>query len=195
MTGRRTVGILGVAALLVLGSGCGKVAEKAAEKATEKAIEDQTGGDAKVDLDSGKVKVDDGRGGTMEVDGNGNLEVTDKDGNTSVSSGDGTGLPAGWPEELDPPEGTKIITASSTDGALSVSGTLDASVREVLDGLKAQLTGAGYEISGDNFGEASGTSYGNITATGDDYVVSATVGDGGASTDGTFVTISLDPRG
>ena len=108
-----------LAAALVLGtSACGaaadKVSEKAAEKITEKAIEDQTGGNADVDISDGGVKISDGQGGTYEVDANGNVSGSSGDG--SYQMGEGAELPEGWPSSLAPPSGADIISAITSDG-------------------------------------------------------------------------------
>ncbi|QXC61980.1 hypothetical protein KSP35_03935 [Aquihabitans sp. G128] len=196
MSAKRIIGTFGAAALLVLGSGCGKVAEKAAEKATEKAIEDQSGGDAKVDIDGGKVKVSDGDGNTYETGDDGSVKISGDDGSTSFTSGEGTELPKGWPDDLAPPKGTKIETATESDGSLTVSGSLDAPVKAVYDGIKAQLQDGGYELTGDTYTSAEGSGYGSLTATKGQKDVSVSVTGGGSDgSDGSVVIMSVIPKG
>jgi len=195
MTGKRIVGTLGVAALLVLGaSGCGKVAEKATEKVTEKAIEDQTGGKAKVDLGNGKVKVKDGSGNSYETDQDGNVKIKSDDGSTSFTSGDGTKLPDGWPKDLEPPKGTTIETATATEGALTVSGSLAAPVKDVYDGLKAQLADGGYELTADSYNTSDGIGSAALTATKGKKDVSVSITEGSDGAKSATVIISVIPQ-
>lgn len=194
MDTKRIVGGLSVAALLLLGSGCGKLAEKAVEKGTEKAIEDQTGGDADFDLDSGKVKVSDGEGGSFEVDGDGNVKVEGRDGETSIDTGDGAKVPADWPEALLPPEGAKILSATSSTAAgselLSVTAELDATVDEAYEGFKQQLIDAGFDITNDSNGDANGAAYANLIASDGTNDVVASFGDNSGTT---AANISITP--
>ncbi len=192
MDTRRTAAGLIAAALLLGTSACGaaadKVSEKAGEKLAEKAIEDQTGGNADVDISDGGVKISDGEGGTYEVDADGNVSGSSGDGSYQV--GEGTELPDGWPSELDPPSGAEIVSAITSTGSMTVVAQIDAPIRDTYDALKGQLADAGYELSNDSFTSADSGDFAGLSATGADYevAVSITAGDGGS---GSLVTMNL----
>lgn len=183
-----------VAAALVLGlSACGAVADKASEtageKLAEKAIEDQTGGSADVDISDGGVKISDGEGGTYEVDADGNVSGSSGDGNYQM--GEGTELPEGWPAELAPPSGAEIVSAISSGDSQSVVANIDAPIRDVYEGLKGQLTDAGYDVSSDNYTSSDGGDFAALSATGTDYEVVVTLSTDGAGGSGTVATMNL----
>lgn len=186
----------GILAAVLLTGGCSKIADKAAEKATEKAIESKTGD--KVDINGGKVKVKDGNGNTVEIDKNG-VKTSGKDGSSSATYGDGATLPEGFPDELAPPKGTKL-TASSTQTSSTggkqfyVMGQLDGKVKDVYDGLKSQLTDAGYTIDTDNFLNSSTGDLGTLAASNKKYKVNASVIANTDSAGGTVVTMTVEPQ-
>lgn len=197
MTPRTIAAGVGLAASLFLVAGCGAAVDKVAEKATEKAIENESGGKVDIDTDSGKVKVKTDKG-TYESDGNGNVKISGEDGNTNFTAGDGTKLPEDWPDELAPPDGTKLISASTSESGgkqvMTVMGEIDAPVKDVYDGLKDQLEGAGFEFSADSFGTAGGGSYGALAGKSDQWEVNASITSSGS--DGkTTVSMSLTPVG
>lgn len=149
-------GLVGLA-LVVGASGCGKVSEKIAEEAVER------------NSDCENVDIDASGGGFS-----GNCGGVDVDGNLS---GDAE-LPDGWPSELAPPEGLQIVAATATDTptrTLSVTGSLDGEVAAVYEGIKTQLTEAGYTIDSDSLTDAGSGQSGALTATGPEYTASVVV--------------------
>ncbi|MFN8019484.1 MAG: hypothetical protein U0P45_15380 [Acidimicrobiales bacterium] len=154
----RKVAALGLAGVLVLvGTGCGKAAEKVQEKALEKS--------------TGAKDVD--------INKDGDVTVKDKDGNTfQVGNAD---LPSDWPEDLKPPSSVKLAGAqtSTTNGkkSLIVSGETSDSFDDIYRGIKSQLEAAGYEITNDtNTSGASGNGA-IISATGSDWNAQITIGE------------------
>ena len=178
----RKVAAAGLAIGLVLvGAGCGGGSE-AGDKLAEKILEENGGGDVDINSDEGSYKF------------------TDENGNTFEGSVDGEGasLPDGWPSDLAPPDGVKIVTASSNavDGKATMSVLAEAggTVEEWATGLKSQLTDAGYTIDNDTSTSGSDGSYAGLSASGD-YDVFASVSDG--SDEGTVtITVTLsEPAG
>lgn len=76
--------------MLVLVTGCDKIAEKIGQKAGEKAVEGASGGEVKVDTSGGQVTVTDKKTGTTSV------------------GGDNVALPAGWPANVPVYPGARI---------------------------------------------------------------------------------------
>ena len=193
MITKRAATALIAAALLAGTTACGaaadKVSEKAGEKIAEKAIEDQTGGNADVDISDGGVKVSDGEGGSYEVDADGNVSGSSGDG--SYEMGEGTKLPDGWPKDLEPPSGAKLVSAITTGDTMSVVANVDGPIRDVYEAVKGQLTDAGYDLSNDSYTSAGGGDFAALSGKGDDYeaVVTLTTDTSGGS--GTVVTMSL----
>ena len=153
----RKLAVVGIAgALVFVGTGCGKAAEKVQEKAAEEA--------------TGAKDVD--------INKNGDVTVKDKDGNTiQVGSAD---LPKDWPDDLKPPSGVKLVAASTstTNGkqTMIVNGETDDSFDDIYAGIKQQLTDAGFEITNDTNTSGSSGSGAIITATGDGLSAQVTVG-------------------
>jgi len=142
---RRGVVASGLAmALLVGGAGCGKVAEKAAEKAIEHSGECDD-----VDIKDGGVS------GTCGDE-------------TFDADLDGASLPADWPAELALPAGAKIILSNSSDTppSANVTAGLDGEINAVYDGIKTQLTEAGYTIDSDSLAQSGSGLAGSLAATG-----------------------------
>lgn len=194
MDKRAFAGAVAVAAVLVTG-GCSKVADKAADKAAEKAIESASGGKAKVD--DGKVTVEDGKGNKVEIDENG-VKTSGKDGTSSATYGDDAKLPDGWPKELAPPKGTKIVASSSTESAggkqMLVTGLIEGDVKDVYQGLLDQIQGAGYSIDSKNYLESSTGDLGTVQASNNDDTVTASVAAATGSDSGkTSVTMTVTP--
>jgi hypothetical protein len=182
------------AIIVILGtSACGAVADKAGEtageKLAEKAIENQSGGNADVDISDGGVKITDGEGGTYEVDADGNISGSSGDGDYQI--GAGADLPDGWPEALNPPAGAEIISAITSGDSMSVVAKIDGSIRDVYDALKGQLGDAGYEISSDSFTAADSGDFATMSATGADFEVMVNIASGSAGEAGTVATMSL----
>lgn len=164
---KRTVMAGGLAlALVVSGSACGKVAEKVAEKATGCEDIDAAGEEIGAECD----------GVSSKVDSDGNASVTDEDGNSFDVSADGTGeLPEGWPANLAPPEGTRIISSTVSSGNLSLTAGIDGDVTAVYEGIKSQLEGAGYTIEADTVTSAGTGDVASVTASGPDVDASVSV--------------------
>ncbi len=111
--------------LLVLVSGCDKIAEKLGQKVGEKAVEGASGGDVKVDTSSGSVSV------------------TDKKTGTTSTGGDNVKLPAGWPSNVPLYPGARIghaMVSGSTKSVTLVTKDPPAKVAEFYkkSGLKLE---------------------------------------------------------
>lgn len=183
-----------VASVVVLSSAaCGSVAEKAGEKASEKiaekAIEDQSGGNADVDISDGGVKISDGEGGTYEVDADGNVSGSSGDGSYQI--GEGTALPEGWPQSLDPPAGSEIVSAITSGDTMSVVVNIDAPIREVYEALKGQLDDAGYELSNDTYSSSDGGDFASLSGTSSTFDAVITLATDAAGGSGTVATMNL----
>ena len=118
------------------------------------------------------------------------------DGNTN-SSASGQSLPDGFPSALAPPSGAKITSGNKlvTNGKSSyiVAATLSGSVEQVYAGLKSQITGAGYTVSGDSLMTNNGEAFGIIGASNSTYELSATVGKSSTGS-GTDVAMTLTQK-
>jgi hypothetical protein len=157
--GRRVAAF--VVGTILIASACGN----ASESGIEKLIEEQSGGDVDVDLDSDggfSVQTEDG---SMTIDENGNFVVTDENGETitgqanddeggfSVESEDGefttgatTELPDEWPQDVPEPDGLAISSATVIGGgealSVTVSGTVEGS--EFVDSYGSALESTGF---------------------------------------------------
>lgn len=144
--------------VLVIGaSGCGKITEKVAEEAVER------------NSDCKNVDIDSSGGGFSGTCGG-----TDLSGNLS---GEGD-LPDGFPAELAPPEGFAITASQGDPGppqTFNVVGSLDGDVATVYEGIKAQLTEAGYTIDAEDLSDVGGGQTGTLAASGPDFVAGVTV--------------------
>jgi hypothetical protein len=130
---RTTLGVAVLGAALVLGTGCGAVADKATERATEEATEEALGGDAQVD-----------------VDDDGNVQIESEDGSASYGTGE---LPDDWPDDIPMPDDTEITAAISSDGTSNISGTSSLSPEEV----DAHFADLGWESTSESNAELGGT--------------------------------------
>lgn len=123
--------------ILIL-SGCGKSVSKiVGEKAAEKIIENQTGGQAKVDINNGNVKV---------VSNEGNFET-----------GSDVKLPADFPSDVYVIDG-KIIAAMSNQANKGFTLSIDAaiSLEEASSIYQEKLKADGWRITGTmNYGDSS----------------------------------------
>jgi hypothetical protein len=120
-------------------TGCGQnVSQTASEKATEKIIEQQTGGQAKVDINKD------------------NLKVESKDGNIEV--GQNVKLPEGFPKDVYVIAGN-IISAFSepTKENYTVSIEINKDLNEVAALYQEKLKADGWQITGN-------MSYGDVTS-------------------------------
>ncbi|WP_426572854.1 hypothetical protein [Aquihabitans sp. McL0605] len=121
-----------VVALPLAASACGGGSDAATPASTTTTIA------GKVD-----VKTDDGKS---------SVEYTDKDGNTTTYGADAS-LPEGWPQDLAPPATVRLVSSSSADTGgkkqLFVTGESTAPFDQLHDGIKAQLTAAGFDITND----------------------------------------------
>ena len=165
-----------LAALLVV-AGVGCSGSDAAEKLTEKAIEEASGSQ------------------DVDIDADGNVKVTDEDGNTT-EFGTSAELPEEWPSDLAPPDSVNILASNTTttDGKqeLYVTAESSDSVADLYDGLKAQLTEAGYEITSDTVSDTGdGGSYASLSAEGAEFTASVSLASDGSGT--TSVLFNLVP--
>lgn len=195
--GRRLV-VMAFAVVLVA-NGCGKVAEKAGERIAEKAT-----GCKNIDVsDKGaKASCD---GNSVNVDNDGNVSTKDKDGN-ETTFGVGAELPADWPAELAPPDGTKILTTSttSTNGKKSwlVVAAVPGDVESVSEGIKDQLAAAGFGAVNSSTNDTNGIKISTLNGQSDSLDVAVLIGDSLAVTAGkgeipsgsTGVTFTLSQR-
>lgn len=173
MLAKRTLIACSLAATFAL-AGCGSGSD-VAEKIAEKAAEEGSGGN--VDIEDGNVKFTDEEGNETEFDVSGSAE-----------------LPEGFPEDLAPPDAVKIITSntSTVNGqkTMVVYGEAEATVEELAEGLKTQLTDAGYEISNDSSMAGTGGDFVGLTATKGATTVTASVSNA-ATGDKTAISLSV----
>ena len=100
------------------------------------------------------------------------------EGNSSTS---GQSLPDNFPSDLAPPDGTKILQA--TTGTYSGKNTwyvlaaVPGTVKDVTDGIKAQLTGAGFTIAYSGVQETSGYSTGTVSGKSDTLTAAISIVD------------------
>ncbi len=150
-------GLVGLA--LVIGStGCSKVGEKIAEEAVERNTDCK---DVDINADEGGFAGDCGDLGEIDVNASGGAE-----------------LPSDWPTDLTPPEGFSIETSTATDSpvrSLNVIGALDGDVATVYEGIKTQLTEAGYTIDADSLADGGTGPTGTLSATGPEWTASVVV--------------------
>lgn len=145
-------GLVGLA-LLAGTTGCSKIGEKVAEEAIERNSNCE---DIDIDADEGAVS--------------GSCDGQDFDANASGNAE----LPADWPSELAVPEGLNISTSNGIGTpvqSLTVVGGIDGDVATVYEGIKAQVTEAGYTIDLDSVTGDTGT----LNATGEVWTVSVVV--------------------
>ena len=198
MSGHRKLAGITLAVALLGTAGCGKIAEKAAEKVTEEAIENAGGSGVDVDLSNGGVSYTDANGNKVTTDADGNVTITDADGNLiEADAGGDAEVPAEWPPVLAPPADARILYASSTDGHLSLTASVAApDLRTLYDGLKAQVTGAGYAMVSDGLSGSDAGTGGVLTAKDADDVVTVAVAPDASGTQGAgrfTVIMSIDP--
>lgn len=172
---RKLAGVSLAASLVLFGVGCG--GSDAAEKLTEKAIEEGTGAQ------------------DVDIDADGNVKVTDEDGNTT-EFGTSAELPEEWPSDLTPPDSVNILASNTTttDGKQEMFLTAESSdsVADLYEGMKAQLTDAGYEITSDTVSDTGdGGSYASVTAENDEFTANVSLASDGSGT--TSVLFNLVP--
>lgn len=129
----KTMLVLMIAAILVLG-GCGKKndeakAKKAQEKKMEKAIEKSSGGKANVDLSKGKMTIQTKEGEKMEIAG----------------SGAGVKLPDDFPKDVLVYKGAKVDTSLKTGDATQVMLSTTDATDKVAETYKAEMKKSGWE--------------------------------------------------
>jgi hypothetical protein len=149
------------AALVLVGAGCGGSDDNdASDEAADKLAEELLGDDVEIDSENDSVKI------------------TDDDGNTT-EYGTSADLPEGWPEELNPPDSVTIQAASTQtqDGVetLFVTGESEDSMADLYEGVKTQLTDAGYEITSDSNMTSDTGGFASLEASNDTYTVSVTL--------------------
>ena len=135
----RTYLIGATPALVLLASasvlpGCGKAAEMTAEKLAETAIENETGGNASVDLNS--------ENGTFSI------QAGDGENAVNMQAGENVALPEKLPDDVYIPDGVTWNLVQSGTGEkdqLMLHGTTDAAMAEVAATLKSKATAQGWE--------------------------------------------------
>lgn len=114
--------------------GCGKAAEITAEKLAENAIENETGGDASVDMST--------EDGTFSIQaGNGESAV-------NMQAGENVALPDNLPADVFIPDGVTWNLVQSGTGEkdqLMLHGTTTSSMTDLAATLKSKATAQGWE--------------------------------------------------
>ncbi len=166
-------GLVGLA-LLAGTTGCSKIGEKVAEEAIERNSDCEN---IDINADEGAVSGS-CAGEDFDANASGNAEV-----------------PEGWPSELAPPEGLKIVTSNATETptrTLTVIGSLDGDVATIYEGIKTQLTEAGYTIDADSLADGATGPSGTLAATGPEYTAAVNVTEAVNALDGNVtVTYTL----
>ena len=94
-------------------------------------------------------------------------DTTETTAGSDNSSTSGQSLPANWPSELDPPAGTKILSATANNfggkNSWYVLAAVPGSVDDIVAGLKSQLTSAGFTIAYSGTTEANGVKLGTVS--------------------------------
>lgn len=168
--------LVAAAGLVLLSSGCGKIADKVGERAGEEIAERATGCENIDVSENGASAECDG----VKVDTDGStVEVTDSEGNV-VSGGTGAELPDDWPAGLEPPEGTKVLVSNSGtysgNRSWNVIAAVPGTVDQIVAGLKAQLEGAGFEVI-DSVSDAGGSKTGSVSGDSDTLTAAISVSD------------------
>lgn len=128
---RITLTLTVVAATL---AGCGKAVEMGMEELAEQQIEKETGGNAKVDIDSSNGKF--------------TMESSDGENAIRMEAGDSVELPANLPADVPLPEGATwqlVQTANEGSGNLMLQGTVDTPLAALAETLKAKVAEQGWE--------------------------------------------------
>ena len=163
----RSIGALGLAALLlgsvVALSGCGAAAEKAAEM----AVEQQTG--AEIDKDGDKITV------------------TTEEGE-QVTAGTGTELPDGFPEDVPVHEGTIASTMTSPEGKL-VTIQAATTPADAMSWYKGELESGGWKI----VTEVKSADFNMITAEKDANMLQISIAEDGGP-DGALISLMVSPK-
>jgi len=148
--------ILGILALVLVLSGCGK---SVSEKAVEKAIEAQSGGKANVDINSGNVKVETEEG--------------------MMESGTDVKLPSDFPSDVFVIDGEiKAAISDQASGGFTISIETEKTVEEVNALYKEKLESEGWKITATmNFSGMTST-----TGEKDDRTVSVAISKAGSDT-------------
>lgn len=134
------VALAAAASLLVVATGCGKVAEKATEKVAEQAI----GDGADVDLDSDGNVVVKSEDGNFEMSGeDGSFKMENEDGSFSSEAGK---VPESWPDDVPLPSQFEVQAGSEMLDAggetyVTVGGTTSVSVDELKTFYAEALSG------------------------------------------------------
>jgi hypothetical protein len=196
MTGRRTtiIAAASLTGLLLVGAGCGKVADKVTEKATEKAIDHTTGGS--VDLKDGGVTYKDKDGNRVDLK-DGSATYKDQDGGES-NYGSTAKVPDGWPSEIKLPSGMKLSasqTKKSDNGdEMVVIGTVaKGSVKSIYADMKSMLTDAGFTIDDDSMTTSGSGAIAGLGGSKGKIQTTVSIVDSG-SDQGTTVSITVTPK-
>ena len=123
----------------------------------------------------------------MDADGT----VSGSSGDGSYQTGEGTALPGGWPQSLDPPAGSEIVSAITSGDTMSVVVNIDAPIRDVYEALKGQLDDAGYELSNDTYSSSDGGDFASLSGTSNTFDAVVTLATDAAGGSGTVATMNL----
>lgn len=180
--GRMTVAVV-IAALFLL-SGCSQSSDKPAEKASAGSSSASSASSAP----SSSSASSSSENGSTSTPASG----SSSDGPPTI----GEGLPAGFPSELAPPKGTKVVNgikdSSSGQKTLGVSYGVNDDVKTAYERVKAQVKSAGYNVSVDQVTNAGDSSIGTLQGTKGSSTVSVLVGaDVQGSGQKTMVTMTI----
>ncbi|MDA0323175.1 MAG: hypothetical protein O2923_10735 [Verrucomicrobia bacterium] len=147
--------ISGIACLvLISGCGCprkskkeddaGPVASKIAEKLMEHAIKKSADGDADVQIKDGKLQIKTAEGETTLDYGEGKFEIQSDEGKFSMLSGENAKIPEGFPDELQPYDGAKVVQVITHEKGAMLGTETDDSADDVFAHYQERFVADGW---------------------------------------------------
>lgn len=104
-------------------------------------------------------------------------ESRDTDPTGGDDGGEPASLPDGWPEGVELPADTTLISATEGIGtSMTAVARIDGEGDATFEAMKTQLTDAGYEIVASTFTPSDQGGFGSISASGGDYTVAVSFG-------------------
>ncbi len=111
------------------------------------------------------------------------------------STAPGASVPDGFPSGLAPPKGAKVVsgfkTTSNGKDTYAVSYGVDRSVKDAYGDVKAQVTGAGYDVVVDQLTTSGSQSFGTLQAKKGDATVNVIVGADTSQGSGKQTTVTI----